>query len=106
MATKSTHTVETTESAEPTFQQVVNDGIMRVIEAHDINAQKNRYKAMRAIAWQAFIESIEAGDFDGLVERASANVSDLPAGWEIEAPGKATPKAAPAKKTLVKKAAQ
>lgn len=95
--TKDIETVEDVEAADPL--QVVNDGIIQVIEAHDINAQKNRYKAMRAIAWQAFTESIEAGDFDGLVERASANVDALPAGWEIKVPAKAAPaKAIPAKK--------
>lgn len=95
MATKSTAkaAVETTETAELTPLEIVNAGIMQVIEAHDINVQKNRYKAMRAIAWQAFVESIEAGDFDALVERASGNVHSLPSGWELEAPAKAAPKA-------------
>ena len=64
MATKSTTAAVSEQHeatvAEPTAQQVVNEGIMRVIEAHDIDVQKNRYKAMRAIAFQAFIESIEA----------------------------------------------
>lgn len=104
MTTKNTTpAAEVQEAAEPTPLQIVNDGIVRVIEAHGIDVQKNRYKAMRAIAWQAFIESIEAGDFDALVGRASAAVGDLPSGWEITAPG--TPKATPAKKAPVKKAA-
>lgn len=88
MATKSTKaagTVETTEASEPTLQHIVNDGIVKVIEAHDIDAQKARYKAMRAIAWQAFVESVESGDFDELVQRAIANVDSLPSGWGIEA---------------------
>jgi hypothetical protein len=115
MATKNTTKAavvedETTETAELTPLQIVNEGIVRVIEAHGIDVQKNRYKAMRAIAWQAFVESIEAGDFDGLVERASGKVDSLPSGWEIEAPAKATPmapvkKAAPVTKALVKAAA-
>ena len=97
MARKSTPTVETTESAEatqpteaaePTPLQIVNGGIAKVIEAHGIDVQKNRYKAMRAIAWQAFVERIEAGEFDALVQRASANVNELPSGWEIEPPAK------------------
>jgi hypothetical protein len=97
MATKNTTkaAVESTETAELTPLQIVNEGIMRVIEAHDINVQKNRYKAMRAIAWQAFVESIAAGEFDALVERASANVDELPSGWELEAASKPAPKAAP-----------
>ncbi|MEV8174964.1 hypothetical protein [Microbacterium sp. NPDC079176] len=99
MATKnSTKDIETVEHVEAAdLLQVVNDGIMQVIDAHSINVQKNRYKAMRAIAWQAFIESIEAGDFDALVKRASANAGTLPSGWEIKPPTKPAPKATPAK---------
>lgn len=82
-ATKDIKTIEDVSAAD--LLQVVNDGIMRVIEAHDINVQKSRYKAMRAIAWQAFLESIESGGFDALVERASANVDNLPSGWEFTA---------------------
>ncbi|GLI28490.1 hypothetical protein ARHIZOSPH14_27320 [Agromyces rhizosphaerae] len=110
MASKTTTKapVETTETVELTPQQIVNEGIMRVIEAHDINVQKNRYKAMRAIAWQAFVEAIEAGEFDALVERASANVDELPTGWELEAASKPAAKPttakAPAKKSPARRA--
>lgn len=103
-------TVEET-VAEPTTKQIINEGIVAVIDATGIDVQKNRYKAMRAIAFQAFSEAIEAGDFDALVERAIANVDDLPSGWEIErvaaeAPAKPAPKAkaAPAKKAPAAKA--
>ena len=72
------------EAPEVTVTQFINESIVRVIEATGINIQKNRYKAMRAIAFQAFIESIEVGDFDNLVDRAIENVYSLPAGWEIE----------------------
>lgn len=102
-------TVEET-VAEPTTKQLINEGIVAVIEATGIDVQKNRYKAMRAIAFQAFAEAIEAGDFDALVERAIANVDDLPSGWEIErsatdAPAKPAPKAkAPVKKAPAAKA--
>lgn len=102
-------TVEET-VAEPTTKQLINEGIVAVIEATGIDVQKNRYKAMRAIAFQAFSEAIEAGDFDALVERAIANVDDLPSGWEIErsatdAPAKPAPKAkAPVKKAPAAKA--
>ncbi|QDF15768.1 hypothetical protein SEA_FINNY_40 [Microbacterium phage Finny] len=98
-------TVEETEVAEPTNKQIVNDGIVRVIEAHGIDVQKNRYKAMRAIAWQAFVNAIEDGTFDALVDEAIANVDELPTGWEIEKPEReAEVKAAPAKKAPAKKA--
>ncbi|AUX83126.1 hypothetical protein PBI_PEEP_40 [Microbacterium phage Peep] len=98
-----------TESTEPTFKQIVNEGIVKVIDATGIDIQKNRYKAMRAIAWQAFVEAIEGDDFEGLVDRAIANVDELPTGWEIEKPAGAEPKpvakAAPAKKAPAAKAA-
>jgi hypothetical protein len=118
MATKSTAAVEELETetaVEPTTKQLINDGIKAVIDATGIDVQKNRYKAMRAIAFQAFSEAIESGDFDDLVQRAIANVDELPAGWEIErvekdeapAPKKAAakPAAKAAQKTPVKKTA-
>lgn len=106
MATNTEAPVETTET---TPLETVNEGIAKVIQAHGIDVQKNRYKAMRAIAWQAFAESIEAGEFDALVERAIANVDSLPSGWEIKVPvkpaAKPTPAKAPVKKAPLKKAA-
>jgi hypothetical protein len=104
MATKRTTPTpveQPVEETEPTPQQVVNDGISRVIAAHGVSTQKSRYKAMRAIAWQAFVESIEAGDFDALVERAIANAAQLPPGWELARP---TAAPAPAEAAPVKKA--
>ena len=113
MTTKATtikdiETVEQAEAAE--LLAIVDAGIKQIVAAHDINIQKNRYKAMRAIAWQAFVESIEAGDFDALVERASGNVENLPSGWELTAehkpaakkPAPATAKA-PARKRIAPK---
>ena len=104
---------ETTEASEPTTKQIVNDGINRVIEAHGIDVQKNRYKAMRAIAWQAFANAVEDGTFDELVDQAIANVDELPTGWEIEKPEPAakpapakTPAKTPAKKAPAKTAAK
>lgn len=113
--TKSTKSaeVETAEveaTAEATPKQIVSEGIGRVIEATGIDVQKNRYKAMRAIAWQAFVEAIDADDFDGLVDRAIANVDDLPSGWEIERPERVeeapAPKKAAPKATATKAAAK
>lgn len=104
MATKTTtikdiETVEQAEAAE--LLDIVDAGIKAIVATHSINIQKNRYKAMRAIAWQAFVESIEAGDFDALVERASATVGTLPSGWEIKVPEKAAPAPEPAAKKPV-----
>lgn len=75
--------------AELTAKQVINDGIARVIEATGIDVQKNRYKAMRAIAFEAFAQAIEAGTFDDLVDSAIENIDELPSGWEIERSEKA-----------------
>jgi hypothetical protein len=104
MATKTTakSTAKATETVELTPLQAVEAGIKQVVADHDINIQKSKYKAMRAIAWQAFVEAIEAGDFDALVERASANVGDLPAGWELDAARKPAPKATAKKPAPVK----
>lgn len=109
MATKRTATpaveeAETTTANEPTAKQTINGGIDRVLEASGIGVQHSRYKAMRAIAFQAFTEAIESDDFDGLVDRAIANVDSLPAGWELERTA-AEPKAAPVKKAAAAKAA-
>lgn len=103
--------VEETVVAEPTTKQVINEGIARVIEATGIDVQKNRYKAMRAIAFQAFVDAIESDEFDDLVTRAIANVDSLPSGWEIERsvsdaePVKATTKAPAKAKAAPAKAA-
>ena len=130
MATKRTSTkaavledetveAEVEETTEPTTKQLINEGIAKVIDATGIDVQKNRYKAMRAIAFQAFLEAIESDDFDRLVDAAIANIDELPAGWEIERPAKddvpaakaspkakaATTKATPAKKAPATKAA-
>lgn len=99
---------DVTESAEPTTKQIISDGIVRVVEATGVDVQKNRYKAMRAIAFQAFSEAIESGDFEALVERAIQNADSLPAGWGLErtvAEEKAAAKAAPAKKAAAAKPA-
>lgn len=73
--------VEEIVTKEPTTKSIIDEGIKRVVDELGIDIQKARYKAMRAIAFQAFSESIEAGDFEALVERAIENASDLPAGW-------------------------
>ena len=98
-------TNNSTSAAEKTAhspQQIVNEGIVKVIEATGIDVQKSRYKAMRAIAWQAFSIAIEAGTFDKLVAQAIANVGALPSGWEIEVPAKAAPQATQVKKTATR----
>lgn len=101
---------ETTE-VELTPKQIINQGIDRFIEETSVEGTHFRYKALRAIAYQAFIESIDADDFDRLVTDAIAGADDLPFGFEIEvkakeeAPAKTTKKA-PAKKAPAKTAAK
>lgn len=98
-------TVEEVEVAELTEKQIINEAIGRVVDATGIDVQKNRYKAMRAIAFQAFSNAIADGSFDALVDEAIANVDELPSGWEIErvekeevaAPVKKAPEKAPVK---------
>ena len=86
----------------PTDKDIVDAGINRMVEALGIDVQKARYKAMRAIAWQAFIEYIDEGIFDDLVERAITNAPDLPSGWELARPA-AKKAAKPAAKKSSKK---
>lgn len=95
MATK-TAAKKTTKKAEPkevTHKTIIEGGITQFIEKAGMEGQKARYKAQRAIAYQAFLESVEAQDFEDLVERALENIDELPTGWSI------TPKTA-AKKVV------
>lgn len=88
--TKVQETVEEVEAQETelTTKQVINASIEKVVQATGVDTQKARYKAMRAIAYQAFIEAIENEDFEALVDRAIDNIDDLPAGWTVERVGK------------------
>lgn len=96
-------TLDTEVEAELTDKQIINEGIARVIDSTGIDVQKNRYKAMRAIAFQAFSNAIADGTFDDLVDEAIANVDELPSGWEIERTEKEeAEKPAPVKKAVAK----
>lgn len=87
----------------PTDKDIVDAGINRVVEALGIDVQKARYKAMRAIAWQAFMEYIDEDIFDDLVERAIVNAPDLPSGWELARPVAAKKSSKKAAKPAAKK---
>lgn len=89
---------------ELTPKQIINEGIARFIEETGIDGQKARYKAQRAIAFQAFLESIDEDDFDALVDRAVAGADELPAGWGLERAVAEPKEEAPAKKAPAKKA--
>ena len=82
-----TEEVEVVETV-ATPKQVINEGVLKVVEATGVDTQKARYKAMRAIAYQAFIEAIENEDFEALVDRAIGNIDNLPHGWTMERVGK------------------
>ena len=94
---------------EISYKKEIEAGISRLTESVTVNGQHFRYKAMRAIAYQAFIEAIDTGEFDGLVDRAISNADDLPRGWELEPASakaeKPTKKATPAKKAPAEKKA-
>ena len=87
----------------PTDKDIVDAGINRMVEALGIDVQKARYKAMRAIAWQAFIEYIDEDIFDDLVERAITNATDLPSGWGLARPVAAKKSSKKAAKPAAKK---
>ena len=101
---KETVLEDDTVEVELTPKQIINEGIAHFIEETGIDGQKARYKAQRAIAFQAFLESIDSDDFDGLVERAIAGADELPAGWGLERTVAEPKEAAPAKKAPAKKA--
>ncbi|WP_460802282.1 hypothetical protein [Microbacterium sp. GXF6406] len=102
MASKNT-TVETVEAAQfDEAEPIVYAAITRMMEAHGITVQHARYKAMRAIAFQAFVNAIEDGSFDALVDEAIDNAGNLPRGWELANIKKAT---APTSQSNVQKAA-
>ena len=90
-------TVEEVEvqETELTPKQVINAGIEKVVQATGVDTQKARYKAMRVIAYQAFLEAIENEDFEALVDRAIDNIDDLPTGWTMERAVKAEVEAKP-----------
>ncbi|WP_298860812.1 hypothetical protein [uncultured Microbacterium sp.] len=74
--------VETIEAA--AFDEAlpaINDALDRFIKSVTVTSTHYRYKAIRAIAFQAFTNAIEDGTFDALVDQAIANAGDLPAGW-------------------------
>lgn len=103
--------LEEDSEVEQSIKQLINDGITLVVEATGIDVQKSRYKAMRAIAFQAFSNAISDGTFDDLVQTAIANADLLPSGWElersepVEKPAKATKVAAPKAPRATKAAA-
>lgn len=107
MASKTTTStpVETIEAA--AFDEAmpaINDALDRFIKSVTVTSTHYRYKAIRAIAYQAFTNAIEDGSFDALVDQAINNAGELPAGWGVEAAKPAAKKPAPAAKAPAAKA--
>lgn len=112
-APKSLKPVETVEAA--AFDEAlepIEAAIQQVVDTFGVTVQRARLKGIRALAYQALVESIEAGDLEALTQRAITNVGSLPNGWTVNAPkrahkperaAKATPK--PTSQTNVQKAA-
>lgn len=73
------------ESPEMEARRLIEAGISRFVEELGLDNQKARYKAQRAIAFQAFLEALDENEFEALVDRAIENVEDLPHGWSVEA---------------------
>lgn len=95
---KKTATKPAAKKAQPVDENkaAIESGISLVVDKLGLDNQKSRYKAQRAIAYQAFVEALEAGEFADLVERAIDNADELPTGWTVG--GRA---AAPAKPAAV-----
>ncbi|WDG16863.1 hypothetical protein [Microbacterium sp. Clip185] len=98
MATKTTSTktpkpVETVEAA--AFDEAlpaIEAAIQQVVDTFGVTVQRARLKGIRALAYQALVESIEAGDLEALTQRAITNAGSLPNGWTVTPPRRA-PKA-------------
>lgn len=73
------------ESPEMEARRLIEAGISRFVEELGLDNQKARYKAQRAIAFQAFLEALDENEFEALVDRAIENADDLPHGWSVEA---------------------
>lgn len=73
------------ESPEMEARRLIEAGISRFVEELGLDNQKARYKAQRAIAFQAFLEALDENEFESLVDRAIENAEDLPHGWSVEA---------------------
>lgn len=99
----------------------INDALETISEKFGFGPRE-QYKALRGLAFQAFGQLIESGEFKQLVKDAQVNAKHLPRGWGMtsqadreaaeaeeteEKPAKKTTakKAAPAKKAAAKKAA-
>jgi len=87
---KSLKPVETVEAT--AFDEAlpaIEAAIQQVVDTFGVTVQRARLKGIRALAYQALLESIEAGDLEALTQRAIANVGNLPTGWTVNPPKRA-----------------
>lgn len=93
-------------------KQTINEAIETISEKAGFGPRE-QYKALRGLAFQAFGQLIEAGEFKQLVKDAQLNAKHLPRGWGMvsqaereaaEEVEEAPAKKAPAKKAPAKKA--
>ena len=61
-------------------KQTINDALEAISEKAGFGPRE-QYKALRGLAFQAFGEFIEAGEFKQLVKDAQLNAKHLPRGW-------------------------
>lgn len=94
-------------------KQAINEALETISEKAGFGPRE-QYKALRGLAFQAFGQLIESGEFKALVKDAQLNAKHLPRGWGMvsqadreeagdvdeaeEKPAKKTKAAAPAKK--------
>lgn len=69
-------------------KQTINAAIEAVSEKQGFGPRE-QYKALRGLAFQAFAQLIEAGEFKQLVRDAQLNAKHLPRGWGMVAQGSA-----------------
>lgn len=76
---------DVTEEVEETanYKSLIDNMIDKVVKETGVEGQKNRQKAMRAIAYQAFCELIDSGQFSSVTIRALENAENLPHGWKL-----------------------
>lgn len=82
--------VETVEAA--AFDEAlpaIEAAIQQVVDTFGVTVQRARLKGIRALAYQALVEAIAAGDLEALTERAIGNVGNLPTGWTVNTPRRA-----------------
>ncbi|CCI52178.1 hypothetical protein [Nostocoides jenkinsii] len=56
----------------------IEAAIQQVVDTFGVTVQRARLKGIRALAYQALVESIEAGDLEALTERAIGKSATCP----------------------------